>query len=67
MKPKFVTHCPVCCSTECTKDLDFPETMENCSHCGAEWNLDGDLTLDSRIGLTEGEIIKRGWFVECNK
>lgn len=67
MKPKFVNHCPVCGSVECTKDLNFPETMEICVKCGAEWNYAGELTLDSRIGLTEGEIIKRGWFVKCNK
>lgn len=64
MRPRFLKHCPVCGGTDCRKDYECPDTMEACNHCGAEWNIDGELTLDSRIGLKEGEILKRGWFVD---
>lgn len=64
MKPNFVTECPICGSTDCKKDSVFPEQMENCEYCGAEWNIDGELTLNSRIGLSIEEVVLRGWSVE---
>ncbi|MDA3778836.1 MAG: hypothetical protein PF487_01150 [Bacteroidales bacterium] len=63
MKPNFVTECPICGHRDCKKDSDFPETMENCNHCGAEWNIDGELLLDSRIGLSIEEVVLRGWSI----
>lgn len=64
MRPRFLKHCPVCGGTDCKKDLECPDTMEECQACLAEWNIDGELTLDSRIGLTEAEILQKGWFVD---
>ncbi len=64
MLPKFVKHCPVCGARDCTPDKDCPDTMEECTACLAEWNIDGELTLDSRIGLSEAEILQKGWFVD---
>lgn len=64
MKPNFVSECPICGKQDSRPDYDFPDTMENCNHCGAEWNIDGELTLDSRIGLSIEEVVLRGWSVE---
>lgn len=64
MIPRFVKHCPVCGERDCIPDKDFPDTMEECTTCGAEWNIDGELILDSRIGLSEAEILQKGWFVD---
>lgn len=64
MTPKFVKHCPVCGARDSKPDLECPDTMEECTHCGAEWNIDGELTLDSRIGLSEAEILQKGWFID---
>jgi len=64
MLPKFVKHCPVCGARDSKPDTECPDTMEECTACLAEWNCDGELTLDSRIGLSEAEILQKGWFVD---
>lgn len=64
MLPKFIKHCPVCGARDCTPDIDYPNTMEECTACLAEWNIDGELILDSRIGLSEGEVLQKGWFID---
>jgi uncharacterized protein (DUF983 family) len=67
MKPRFVRQCPVCGDMDCKKDLDYPKTMEECKSCGAEWNCDGELTLDPRDELTESQVLVKGWFVDVTK
>ena len=66
-KPKFLLCCPVCGSTDCKPDNDFPDTMENCNHCGAEWNIDSELTFDCRTELTETEVLQKGWFIDIKE
>ena len=65
-RPRFVMHCPVCGAKDSRPDYDFPETMESCNGCLSEWNDTGELTLDARIGLSEAEILQKGWFVDVN-
>lgn len=48
VKSKFVEKCPVCGSVNCSPDLDFPDTIENCDNCGTEWNCESEITYDAR-------------------
>lgn len=64
MKPRFLKQCPACGTLDCTKDYDFPDTMEHCNQCGSGWNSNGEVTLDARSKLTERQILAKGWFVD---
>ena len=66
-KPRFNNCCPVCNNHEVYKSLDFPDTMEECVNCGAEWNVDDELLLDPRDDLSYDEIVERGWCIDLNK
>jgi hypothetical protein len=39
--------CPVCESTDIRKDFDFPD-MRVCLSCGSDFNVDGDVTLNTK-------------------
>lgn len=60
-KSKFVEKCPVCGSVNCSPDLDFPDTIENCDNCGTEWNCEGEITYDARNDMQYKDVVDRGW------
>ena len=65
-KPKFVPCCPVCNNFECTESLDFPDTVEECTHCGSEWNISGELIFDVRDLMSYDEIVAHGYCIDLN-
>ena len=38
--------CPNCNSHNVRDDFDFPDTMRCCESCGADFNIEGELTFD---------------------
>jgi hypothetical protein len=45
---RFSSPCPVCQSKNTKRDNDFPDTMDNCIQCGSEWNIEGEITFNSK-------------------
>ena len=43
-----VLNCPVCDSTDTRDDYDFPDSMNCCESCLADFLNDGEVTLDPR-------------------